>query len=78
MASLVKNKFFIYWRDALAILTILLLLGSLVLIAYGVNQSNRLAQEQRDQINCIAQFYADTGRANRVIEDINICSIKVK
>lgn len=58
----------IHWRDTIAILTVLLVMGSLVLIAYGVRHTNNLAEQQRRQINCIAGFFAETNRQSKTIE----------
>lgn len=51
-----KKKLVVYkqsWRDILVVLTAVLVLGSLVLVGYGINQNNKLAGQAKDHIDCI-------------------------
>lgn len=41
------------WRDILVVLTAILVLGSLVLVSYGIRQSNQLAARSTNHIDCI-------------------------
>ena len=71
-----------YWRDVLAILTVLLVLGSLLAISYGVGKTNAIAEQQKiiareqtEQINCIVKFFSTSDRATAKITDIEKCVI---
>lgn len=42
-----------HWRDVLVVMTTIFVFGSLVLVAYGINQNNRLATQSKQHIDCI-------------------------
>lgn len=65
-----------HWRDAIAIVTVGLIITSLFLINYGIQNSNRIADKQRQQIACVVSFFTHANRANTVITNINNCSLE--
>lgn len=70
-----RSKIAAKWRDIISVLTIFLVMGSLIMIAYGVSQANKLATQQRQQINCIASFFSQTDRQNKAISNTRDCDI---
>lgn len=64
----IVDLYFKHWRDTVMILTALLVAGSLALIAYGI-------ASERNQINCIARFFAQSNRQNKVVSNITTCKI---
>lgn len=71
MGSVIKY----FWRDVVAILTIILILGSLFLIAYGIGRTNATAEASQEQIQCIAKFFGEKDRAAARITNVEDCRI---
>jgi hypothetical protein len=65
-----------HWREIIAIMTLVVVAVSLMLISYGIRKNNEIADRQRQQINCIAKFYTKANRVNKVINNLDDCSIK--
>jgi hypothetical protein len=51
-----------HWRDVISIVTLLLILGSMVMISYGVRQVN-------NHVDCVAKFFTTRNRTNKSISD---------
>lgn len=78
-----KTKIVIYkkhWRDMLVVLTAILVLGSLVLVGYGIRQNTELAAQSKQHIDCIIKDLATpipTGSKSRYIDNLQTdCKIK--
>lgn len=64
-----KNLYYKHWRDGILILTALLVAGSLILIAYS-------AASEKSQVACIARFFAQSDRQNKVVTNVSTCHIQ--
>lgn len=76
MVNTIKKTAYIYWRDVIAILTILMIAASLVLISYGINRNNEIARDSSKQIDCIAKFFSQPNRQGLTITNVDSCTIK--
>lgn len=47
-----------HWRDVLVVSTAILVLGSFLLVAYGINQNNKIVSRVNDHVDCILKASA--------------------